>query len=78
MRIIAASEFKAKCLALIDEVGTQGGRVVISKHGKPMAELIHYTEVESGYPQETLYGSVSIAGEIESPVIPASDWNIPG
>lgn len=78
MKVIAASEFKAKCLALIDEVGTHGGRVVISKHGKPMAELIRYTDVESGYPQESLRGSVSIVGDVESPVVPASDWNVQG
>ena len=78
MQMIAASEFKAKCLALIDDVGTRGGRVVISKRGKPVAELIRYTEVESGYSQETLRNSVSIVGEIESPVVPIADWNRPG
>ena len=35
-----ASDFKAKCLAIIDEVGNTGDRIVISKRGKPVAELV--------------------------------------
>jgi prevent-host-death family protein len=39
-RTIKASEFKAKCLALIDQVAGTGNRIVITKNGKPLAELI--------------------------------------
>ena len=39
-RHIKASEFKAKCLALMDEVARTGSAVVITKHGKPVAELV--------------------------------------
>lgn len=74
MQRIAASEFKAKCLAIIDEVGESGTRVVISKRGKPVAELIRYVGVEEGYAQETLRGSARIHGAIESPVVPPSAW----
>lgn len=38
MKQIAASRFKEKCLAIIDEVGEDG--IVITKHGKPVAKLI--------------------------------------
>ncbi len=34
-----ASEFKAKCLALMDEVARTGEPVVITKNGKPVAQL---------------------------------------
>ena len=74
MRIIAASEFKAKCLAIIDDVGESGTRVIISKRGKPVAELIRYVDVEEGYSQESLRGTARIHGEIESPVVPPSAW----
>ncbi|MGA6965195.1 MAG: type II toxin-antitoxin system Phd/YefM family antitoxin [Xanthobacteraceae bacterium] len=33
-------EFKAKCLAIMDEVERTGEGVVITKNGKPVAELV--------------------------------------
>jgi prevent-host-death family protein len=37
---MAATEFKAKCLEMLDRVNRTGGELVISKHGKPVARLI--------------------------------------
>ena len=37
-RTIAAAEFKARCLALLDDVGPEG--IVITKRGKPVAKLV--------------------------------------
>ncbi|HEY4921857.1 MAG TPA: type II toxin-antitoxin system Phd/YefM family antitoxin [Xanthobacteraceae bacterium] len=39
-RLIKASEFKARCLALMDEVARTGEAIVITKNGKPIAELV--------------------------------------
>jgi prevent-host-death family protein len=39
MRTIEASEFKARCLKLMDEVAASGEPVVITKNGKPVAQL---------------------------------------
>ena len=39
-RTVTASEFRAKCLALMDEVADTGGEIVITKRGKPVARLI--------------------------------------
>ena len=39
MKQIKASEFKAKCLRLLDEVAESGEILVITKHGRPVAEL---------------------------------------
>ncbi len=39
-RSISASEFKAKCLGLLDEVSEHGSEVVITKRGKPVARLV--------------------------------------
>jgi len=74
MKIVAASEFKAKCLAIIDEVGKSGAPIVISKRGKPVAQLIRYVDLEEGYAQETLKGTAHLRGDIESPIIPHTDW----
>ena len=39
MATIQASEFKAKCLSLMDLVARTGDTIVITKNGKPVAEL---------------------------------------
>ena len=39
MSTIQASEFKAKCLALMDEVARTGQTIVVTKNGRPVAEL---------------------------------------
>ncbi len=38
MKTIGAAEFKAKCLALLDEVDSEG--IIITKRGKPVAKLV--------------------------------------
>ena len=38
-RTMKASEFKAKCLALMDEIAESREEIVITKHGKPVAKL---------------------------------------
>lgn len=39
MKTLKASEFKAKCLQLMDEVEETGEAIVITKHGRPVAQL---------------------------------------
>ncbi len=39
MRTMKASEFKAKCLKVMDEVAASGQAVVITKNGKAVAKL---------------------------------------
>ncbi len=38
-KTIPAGEFKAKCLALMDEVARTGEEIIITKRGKPVARL---------------------------------------
>ena len=63
MEIVIASEFKAKCLKIMDEVAATGEPVIITKHGVPVAQLV--PEVQK---PETLFGalqgSVIILGDI--------------
>lgn len=40
MRSIAASEFQAKCLALLDEVAETREGLVVTKRGKPVAKVV--------------------------------------
>ena len=39
-RTVSATEFKAHCLALMDEVARTGDEIVITKHGKVVAKLV--------------------------------------
>jgi prevent-host-death family protein len=38
-RQISATEFKAKCLGLLDEVAASGQPLVVTKRGKPVARV---------------------------------------
>jgi prevent-host-death family protein len=72
-RHIKASEFKAKCLSLLDEVQNTGETIVVTKRGKPVAQL----EAVRQKPK-TLFGamkgSVTILGDIVGPL---GDWGEP-
>lgn len=37
---ITVTQFKAKCLGVIDKVQKEKSRITITRHGKPAAELI--------------------------------------
>ena len=66
-REIPAGEFKARCLALMDEVQESGREYVITKRGVPVAKLVA-VHLE----QRTLFGSmkgtVTVLGDIVSPL----------
>lgn len=65
--IMKASEFKAKCLKLMDEVSERGEEIVITKHGRPVSKLVPYREKP-----KTLFGidrgKLEIVGDIVSPI----------
>ena len=65
-RTIKASEFKAKCLALMDQIAESGEEIVITKRGKPVAKL---APCESR--PRTLFGAggeIAIHGDIIEPI----------
>lgn len=63
MKTMAAARFKAKCLAILDEVDPDG--LVITKHGKPVARLVPIT-AESATLIGSLKGKLRIKGNILS------------
>ena len=38
-QMITATEFKAKCLSLLDEVSRTGGTITVTKRGRPVATV---------------------------------------
>ena len=47
MRHVTATEFKAKCLALLDEVAETKESFVLTKRGKPVARVVPAEEPRS-------------------------------
>jgi len=74
MVTINASDFKARCLAILDEVKRTGETITILKRGRPVAQLGPAREDTGEYPQQTLRGSARIVGDILSPPLPADAW----
>jgi prevent-host-death family protein len=72
-KIMKASEFKAKCLAVMDEVAATREPVVVTKNGVPLVELVPLQKK----PQRDLVGlfkgEMSIKGDILSPI--DVEWN---
>lgn len=64
---IPAGEFKAKCLNIMDEVNKSRRSVIITKHGKPVAELIPFQE-ERPKLFGKLRGSVTVLNDIMQPI----------
>jgi prevent-host-death family protein len=64
---IGAGEFKAKCLALLDEVQRQRKEVLITKRGKPVAKLVPVSECTPSF-IGSMKGTMEILGDIVSPI----------
>ncbi len=73
MKRIAAAEFKARCLSLMDDVQRTRQTVVITKRGKPVAQLVPVPAAKSDFIGR-LKGKIRIVGDIESPVMPPETW----
>ena len=67
MDTVKASEFKAKCLRLMDQVAHTGEPLVITKNGKPVATLVPYGEKRQSL-AGLHAGAIQIHGDIISPL----------
>ena len=68
MQTIQASEFKAKCLALMDQVARTGEIIVITKNGKPVAELRPHRPPRARSLIGLHKGQLQITGDIVAPI----------
>jgi len=75
MKTMAAGEFKARCLRVMDGVQSTREAVVITKNVKPVAKLVPADE-PSDEVFGCLAGEIEILGDIESPILPAEDWDM--
>ena len=75
-RTIAAGEFKAKCLQLMDDVAARKLTLVVTKRGKPVAQITAPAPEEK--PFYSIVGrspNIKILGDILSPL--PQEWTLP-
>jgi len=79
MEEISISEFKAKCLAILERVRKTRKPIRITRFGKPVAEVVAPSPVR-GRSQwlGRMKGTAKIVGDIVSPASDPSDWEVLG
>lgn len=75
MKKIAAGEFKARCLTLMDDVQSTREPLVITKRGKAVVKLVPADDVEPDFIGR-LKGVIRVVGDIESPIEPPEAWEV--
>jgi prevent-host-death family protein len=77
MKEVAISEFKAKCLSLLDQVQKTKKPILVTRFGKPIAEVIPASP-QAG-PRDwigSMKGTFEILGDIVSPADDEQDWEV--
>lgn len=75
MKQMAAGKFKARCLAVMDDVNATGEPVLITKRGVPVAKIVPVSSKKRdlfGF----MAGQFEIVGDIESPTVPLEVWEV--
>lgn len=71
---VAISEFKAKCLSLLEQVSKTKTPLRVTRRGQPIADVIPASsDVEQRGWMGAMSGTIEITGDILSPVIEISD-----
>lgn len=77
MEEIAISEFKAKCLAILEQVRKTRKPIRITRHGKPVADIV---PPEPAFDRASWIGSMKdtmkITGDIISPATDEDEWEV--
>jgi antitoxin (DNA-binding transcriptional repressor) of toxin-antitoxin stability system len=77
MKEVAISEFKAKCLTILEEVRVTKTPVLVTRHGKPVAEVSAPSKVVKRSEMiGALKGRMKILGDIISPADDEDDWEV--
>ena len=63
-KVVSATEFKAKCLGLIDELEDHGGTITVTKRGRPVATVAPAKPKRYKSPRNCLAGKIEIVGDI--------------
>jgi prevent-host-death family protein len=76
MKEIAVSEFKAKCLGLIEEVRKTRKPIRLTRFGQPVAELVPSSPAKrTGSKLGCMIGTGRIVGDIVGSISDESEWD---
>ena len=77
MEEVSISEFKAKCLAILERVRKTRKPVRVTRFGKPVAEVVAPSPArDKGEWLGRMQGTARIAGDIVGPAADSSDWEV--
>jgi prevent-host-death family protein len=74
MQTIQISEFKAKCLRILDRVARTGESLLITKRGKPIARVLPVPPEDSGRWLGSLEGTAKEVGDLVVPAVDPDEW----
>ena len=72
METLSVSKFKATCLSVLEDVNKQKKKILITKRGKPIAQITPVSHEKGEIP---LKNTVTFLGDIISPVA-EDDWEV--
>ncbi len=75
MKHMRASAFKARCLSVMNDVQATGEPVIVTKRGTPVVKVVP-VEPRKNNLFGFMAGEFKITGDIESPVVPLSQWKV--
>lgn len=76
MEKIAVSKFKATCLAVLEGVRRTGKPVLVTRFGKPLAQVVP-PQLESRQRKlGTQRGKARIVGDIVAPAVDEEEWEV--
>ena len=73
MRTMAAGEFKAKCLGVLDEVNVKRATVRVTKNGKLMGMMVPPDQKDED-PLSDFFIGGEIVGDVMAPAVPLEDY----
>ena len=74
-RTIPAAQFRDRCLKLLDEVQATGEKLIVTKHGRPVAAIVPAVETPVG----SVIGwsdDIRIDADLTEPAVPPKHWHI--
>jgi prevent-host-death family protein len=75
MKEVAISEFKAKCLGMLEQVRKTRKPIRITRFGQPVAEIVPPSPKKSSKSWlGSMEGTIRIVGDIVGPISTEDDW----
>lgn len=77
LETISASKFKATCLGVLEKVRKTGKPVLVTKFGKPIAEVVPARESKPAKKWVgSMVGTGRVLGDLVSPAVDEQDWDM--